>query len=171
MEINIPEDDYFYKKFNVRCQDFVRAFPGVQPNCKLGKKIGRTFSTLIRKFQKLIIGILIFGNRFKKSIQHFNRCHRWKYRIRSNRTIFQVTLAPLKSAHFPLKHQTHAFFVFLHIRQLRAGHGGLLKMNPAFAEFGLNDLLPMKTDIPDEGCARTNHSQFCFLAGKKQCLK
>lgn len=39
-------------------------------------------------------------------------------------------------------------------------------MNPAFAEFGLKELLPLKLDIPDEGCTRTNRSQFCFDAGK-----
>ena len=37
MEIEIPEDDYFYGKYNVKCQDFVRAFPAVQPNCRLGE--------------------------------------------------------------------------------------------------------------------------------------
>lgn len=36
MEIDIPEDDYFYEKFNIKCQDFVRAFPAAQPNCRLG---------------------------------------------------------------------------------------------------------------------------------------
>ncbi len=36
MEIEVPEDDYFYRKYHVRCQDFVRAFPGVQPKCRLG---------------------------------------------------------------------------------------------------------------------------------------
>lgn len=38
-------------------------------------------------------------------------------------------------------------------------------MNPAFASLGLKELLPMKTDVPDEGCTRTNSSQFCFQAG------
>lgn len=36
MEITVPEDDYFYGKFKVRCQDFVRAFPAAQPGCRLG---------------------------------------------------------------------------------------------------------------------------------------
>lgn len=35
-EIKIPDDDLFYKNHNIRCQDFVRAFPGVKPYCKLG---------------------------------------------------------------------------------------------------------------------------------------
>lgn len=43
MEIMVPEDDYFYNKFQVRCQDFVRAFPAVQPNCKLGKYVATNF--------------------------------------------------------------------------------------------------------------------------------
>ena len=51
------------------------------------------------------------------------------------------------------------------IRQLRTGYGGLLKMNSAFASLGLKELLPMKIDVPDEGCIRTNSSQFCFQAG------
>ena len=37
-EIEVPEDDYFYHKFNIRCQDFVRSFPGLRPDCKLGTK-------------------------------------------------------------------------------------------------------------------------------------
>lgn len=38
-------------------------------------------------------------------------------------------------------------------------------MNPAFAEYGLKDLLPLKLDIPDEGCTRPNASMYCFEAG------
>lgn len=38
-------------------------------------------------------------------------------------------------------------------------------MNPVFAEYGLKDLLPLKLDIPDEGCTRPNRSMFCFEAG------
>jgi len=36
-EIPVPDDDYFYSKFNVKCIDFVRAFPSVRPGCRLGK--------------------------------------------------------------------------------------------------------------------------------------
>lgn len=50
-------------------------------------------------------------------------------------------------------------------RKLRTGFGGLLRMNPAFAEYGLKDLLPLKLDIPDEGCTRPNNNMFCFEAG------
>lgn len=39
-------------------------------------------------------------------------------------------------------------------------------MNPAFSEYGLKDLLPLRLQYPDEGCTRTNRSQFCFDAGK-----
>lgn len=39
-------------------------------------------------------------------------------------------------------------------------------MNPAFSEYGLKDMLPLKLDIPDEGCTRSNRSQFCFDAGE-----
>jgi hypothetical protein len=33
--------------------------------------------------------------------------------------------------------------------------GGLLKTLPAFAEFGMKDLLPLKINRPDEGCIRS----------------
>ena len=36
MEIEIPEDDYFYHKYGQKCQDFVRGFPAVRPGCRLG---------------------------------------------------------------------------------------------------------------------------------------
>ncbi|XP_065349910.1 peroxidase [Cloeon dipterum] len=51
-------------------------------------------------------------------------------------------------------------------RSLRAGYGGLLRMNPVFSEYGLKDLLPLKLDIPDEGCLRPNKSMYCFEAGE-----
>lgn len=50
-------------------------------------------------------------------------------------------------------------------RKLRSGYGGLLRMNPVFEEYGLKDLLPLKLDIPDEGCTRPNGSMYCFEAG------
>jgi hypothetical protein len=39
-------------------------------------------------------------------------------------------------------------------------------MNPVFSEYGLKDLLPLKLDIPDEGCTRPNRSMYCFEGGK-----
>lgn len=51
-------------------------------------------------------------------------------------------------------------------RKLRSGIGGALRMNPVFAEYGLKDLLPLKLDIPDEGCTRPNKSMYCFEAGE-----
>lgn len=50
-------------------------------------------------------------------------------------------------------------------RKLRSGYGGLLRMNPVFEQFGLKDLLPLKLDVPDEGCTRPNKSMYCFEAG------
>ncbi|XP_073972965.1 salivary peroxidase/catechol oxidase-like isoform X2 [Rhodnius prolixus] len=38
MDIVIPDDDYFYKKFNIKCQDFVRSFPAPRPGCRLGSR-------------------------------------------------------------------------------------------------------------------------------------
>jgi hypothetical protein len=58
----------------------------------------------------------------------------------------------------------------MHIRHLRAGYGGLMRMNPVFTEFGLKDLLPLKLDIPDEGCTRPNRSMYCFEGGKHRHL-
>ncbi|XP_012525162.1 peroxidase isoform X1 [Monomorium pharaonis] len=111
-EIHIPEDDYFYRLFNVQCMDFVRAFPAVRPGCRLGSRV--PFN--------LLTGLLD-GN-----------------------TVYGVT---------------EAF-----ARKLRTGYGGLLRMNPVFAEYGLKDLLPLKLDIPDEGCTRPNRSMYCFEAGE-----
>ncbi|XP_032687979.1 uncharacterized protein LOC116852085 [Odontomachus brunneus] len=111
-EILIPEDDYFYRLFNVRCMDFVRAFPAVRPGCRLGSRV--PFN--------LLTGVLD-GN-----------------------TVYGIT---------------EAF-----ARKLRTGYGGLLRMNPVFAEYGLKDLLPLKLDIPDEGCTRPNRTMYCFEAGE-----
>ncbi|XP_054003240.1 uncharacterized protein LOC128889548 isoform X1 [Hylaeus anthracinus] len=111
-EILIPEDDYFYRLFNVKCMDFVRAFPAVRPGCRLGSRV--PFN--------LLTGVLD-GN-----------------------TVYGIT-------------ETFA-------RKLRTGYGGLLRMNPVFSEYGLKDLLPLKLDIPDEGCTRPNRSMYCFEAGE-----
>lgn len=55
------------------------------------------------------------------------------------------------------------FYLF---SKLRTGYAGLLRMNPVFSDYGLKDLLPLKLDIPDEGCTRPNASMYCFDAGK-----
>ncbi|XP_054268783.1 peroxidase-like isoform X2 [Macrosteles quadrilineatus] len=111
-EIPVPEDDYFYRKWNVKCQDFVRAFPAVRAGCRLGSRT--PFNTLT--------GVI------------------------DANTVYGV------SEEFS--------------RHLRSGFGGKLRMNPVFSEYGLKDLLPLKLDIPDEGCTRTNRSQYCFDAGE-----
>lgn len=51
-------------------------------------------------------------------------------------------------------------------RNLRAGVGGLLRWYEAFPGLPLKHLLPLKTDIPDEGCMREHGDQRCFLAGE-----
>ncbi|XP_044592402.1 chorion peroxidase [Cotesia glomerata] len=111
-EIEVPEDDYFYRLFNIRCHNFVRAFPAVRPGCRLGSRI--PFN--------LLTGVLD-GNTVYGINEHFSR-------------------------------------------KLRSGYAGLLRMNPVFAEYGLKDLLPLKLDIPDEGCTRPNASMYCFDAGE-----
>lgn len=35
-EIYVPDDDYFYKLYHVKCINFVRAFPAARPGCRLG---------------------------------------------------------------------------------------------------------------------------------------
>lgn len=46
-EIRIPDDDYFYRLFNIKCLDFVRGFASPRAGCKLG----RCF-TIFFKFSK-----------------------------------------------------------------------------------------------------------------------
>jgi hypothetical protein len=48
---------------------------------------------------------------------------------------------------------------------LRTYKGGFLKTLPVFQEFGLKDLLPLKTTDPDDGCLRPQRDIYCFLAG------
>ncbi|XKL68847.1 hypothetical protein PGB90_006616 [Kerria lacca] len=112
MEIPVPEEDYFYQKYNVRCIDFVRAFPSIRPGCRLGSRL--PFNTLTG----VIDANTVYG--------------------------VQESFA----------------------RHLRSGFGGQLRMNSVFSEFGLKELLPLKLKIPDEGCIRSNRSQFCFEAGE-----
>ncbi|KAK3867852.1 hypothetical protein Pcinc_026722, partial [Petrolisthes cinctipes] len=51
-------------------------------------------------------------------------------------------------------------------RDLRTGVGGQLRHFEGFPGLPLKPLLPLKTDIPDEGCIREDPSQRCFLAGE-----
>uniref|UniRef100_T1ILP9 Chorion peroxidase n=1 Tax=Strigamia maritima TaxID=126957 RepID=T1ILP9_STRMM len=48
---------------------------------------------------------------------------------------------------------------------LRTFQGGQLRTTPAFRQFGLKDLLPLKQQKPDEICLRPNPNIFCFQAG------
>jgi hypothetical protein len=54
-EIRIPDDDYFYRLFNVKCIDFVRAFPSPRAGCKLGSRA--QFNTLT----SVIDGNTVYG--------------------------------------------------------------------------------------------------------------
>jgi len=51
-------------------------------------------------------------------------------------------------------------------RALREMKGGLLRANTKLRSKGLMDLLPPKTEDPDQNCVRDNKNEFCFLAGK-----
>lgn len=80
-------------------------------------------------------------------------------------TVLQKNFQGLfKILYYLLKHNLNSISNIY--RKLRTGYGGQLRMNPAFREFGLKDLLPLKLDIPDEGCTRPNSSMFCFEAGE-----
>lgn len=57
-EIPIPDDDYFYSKFNIKCIDFVRSFPAVRPGCRLGKEV-------LINYKKLVYKKYIFYNVFR----------------------------------------------------------------------------------------------------------
>lgn len=61
-EIRIPDDDYFYRLFNVKCIDFVRGFPSPRPGCKLGSR--SQFNTLTS---------VIDGNTIYGVSEHFTR--------------------------------------------------------------------------------------------------
>lgn len=65
-EIPVPGDDYFYSKFNVKCIDFVRAFPSVRPGCRLGKEVYWVITILLMLFyaykNKKIENLLIITN-------------------------------------------------------------------------------------------------------------
>lgn len=50
-------------------------------------------------------------------------------------------------------------------RALREMKGGLLRTNTKLRSKGLMDLLPPKTEDPDQNCVRDNKNEFCFLAG------
>ncbi|XP_070492869.1 peroxidase [Chironomus tepperi] len=54
-EIRIPDDDYFYRLFNVKCIDFVRGFPSPRVGCRLGSRL--QFNTLT----SVIDGNTIYG--------------------------------------------------------------------------------------------------------------
>lgn len=61
-EIRIPDDDYFYRLFNVKCIDFVRGFPSPRAGCKLGSRL--QFNTLTS---------VIDGNTIYGVSEHFTR--------------------------------------------------------------------------------------------------
>lgn len=48
---------------------------------------------------------------------------------------------------------------------LRTFEAGRLKSSPIFKDFGLKDLLPLKTENPDDGCIRATPDTYCFQAG------
>ncbi|XP_063600017.1 chorion peroxidase-like [Penaeus indicus] len=112
LEIDVPHDDRFFGLFRFRCIDFVRGFPGVPQNCRLGQR------NQINILTGVIDGNTVYGGTDEEA------------------------------------------------RALRMGVGGLLRHYDHFPGTDMKELLPLKTDIPDEGCIRENGSQLCFLAGE-----
>ncbi|CAL4190610.1 unnamed protein product, partial [Meganyctiphanes norvegica] len=53
-----------------------------------------------------------------------------------------------------------------HANKIRSHVGGLLKGNHHFQHLGLKELMPAKTDVPEEGCTRFSQNQFCFEGGE-----
>jgi hypothetical protein len=49
--------------------------------------------------------------------------------------------------------------------KLRTFRAGWLKSNSALRNLGLKDLLPARTENPDENCKRPSQDLFCFEAG------
>lgn len=132
-EIRVPDDDYFYRLFNVKCIDFVRAFPSPRAGCKLGTSYDSS----------------------KLDLVITNIC----FKTLGSRTPFNTLTGVIDgNTIYGVK---EGF-----TRKLRAGFGGLLRMNPVFKEHGLKDLLPLKLDIPNEGCTRPDKNVYCFEAGK-----
>lgn len=139
-EIKIPEDDNFYRNHNVRCQDFVRAFPGVKPDCKLGRC---TCTFEINNPSRYVFFTIFYYHLF---------C------IAGSRSPFNLLTPVIDGNTIYGVDETFSQY-------LRSGYTGQLRMNPAFANLGMKELLPMKLNIPDEGCIRSNASQYCFESG------
>lgn len=135
--IDIAADDPFFSRFGVRCLDFVRGFPGVRHGCRLGTCSASDVSTADKGF--------VFKQRRVGRTGSRAQFNLLTSTIDAN-TVYGVRESFAKS--------------------LRAGYGGLLRMNPYFKSYGLRELLPLKTDIPDEGCTRLNKNQLCFDAGE-----
>eukprot|EP00095_Tigriopus_kingsejongensis_P008509 snap_masked-scaffold181_size278858-processed-gene-1.12 protein:Tk08509 transcript:snap_masked-scaffold181_size278858-processed-gene-1.12-mRNA-1 annotation:"hypothetical protein DAPPUDRAFT_301956" len=51
------------------------------------------------------------------------------------------------------------------LRELRTFEGGKLKMLPFFGNFGMEPLLPLNLENPNEGCIRPSEDIYCFLSG------
>jgi len=51
------------------------------------------------------------------------------------------------------------------LRKLRTFQGGKMKTLPVFAQYGLQDLLPLNIEDPDKGCIRPNGEVYCFFTG------
>lgn len=93
MEIPVPEEDYFYRKYNVRCLDFVRAFPSVRPGCKLGlwKTTLVIISIVISSNQIYYTFCFHISDRFTSTFQYFNWCYWCQYSVWSERKFCEVT--------------------------------------------------------------------------------
>lgn len=51
------------------------------------------------------------------------------------------------------------------LAKIRTFKGGLMRTLPVFSDMGLQDLLPLSLETPDEGCIRPSEDVYCFFTG------
>lgn len=61
MPIFVPEDDWFYGKFGIKCLEFVRSAPSTRIDCELG------YREQINQVTSYIDGSTIYGSDLRKS--------------------------------------------------------------------------------------------------------
>ncbi|GBP68370.1 Thyroid peroxidase [Eumeta japonica] len=187
-EIRIPDDDYFYRLWGVKCIDFVRGFPSPRPGCRLANSF-LSKRTRYNIFYPVSYFRNYLSSRNGKRVL-YNAVTPFKVRADRYPCAYVTSMSrvtepdrsgtsrrfltargersrvPYNTLTGALDGNTVYGVTEKFSRKLRTGYGGLLRMNPVFKEYGLKDLLPLKLDIPDEGCTRPNKNMYCFEAGE-----